>query len=170
MHSRLGLSCNVHYCGVSNFWIRYKCHIYLWGRKIPTVNFSLSMLVSWFINLPYTINLLSRNTNKMQFCNRIYYFKVYWTCFERHTAHHQELKTVFAACSLYVHVVTGRYQSWVGKFFFPVTTWAYKPEAANTVWSSWWWAVCHSKHVEPSINFGIINSITKLHLVGISTE
>jgi hypothetical protein len=28
----------------------------------------------------------------------------------------------------------------------------------------------HSKHVEPSINFGIINSISKLHLVGISTE
>jgi hypothetical protein len=42
----------------------------------------------------------------------------------------------------------------------------YKPEAANTVWSSWWWAVCHSKHVELSINFGIINSITRLHLVG----
>ena len=36
--------------------------------------------------------------------------------------------------------------------------------------SSWWWAVCRSKHVEPSINFGIINSITKLHLIGISTE
>jgi hypothetical protein len=30
--------------------------------------------------------------------------------------------------------------------------------------------VCRSKHVEPSINFGIINSIIKLHLVGISTE
>jgi hypothetical protein len=30
--------------------------------------------------------------------------------------------------------------------------------------------VCPSKHVEPSLNFGIINSITKLHLVGISTE
>ena len=42
----------------------------------------------------------------------------------------------------------------------------YKPEAADTVWSSWWWAVCRSKHVEPSINFGIINSITKLHLFG----
>ena len=27
-----------------------------------------------------------------------------------------------------------------------------------------------SKHVEPLKNFGIINSITKLHLVGISTE
>jgi len=40
-----------------------------------------------------------------------------------------------------------------------------KPEAANTVQSSWWWAVYHSKHVELSIN-GIINSITRLHLVG----
>jgi hypothetical protein len=30
--------------------------------------------------------------------------------------------------------------------------------------------VCRSKHVEPSINFGIINSITKMHLFGISTE
>ena len=30
--------------------------------------------------------------------------------------------------------------------------------------------VCRSKHVEPLINNGIINSITKLHLVGISTE
>ena len=30
--------------------------------------------------------------------------------------------------------------------------------------------MCRSKHVQPSINFGIINSITKLHLVGISTE
>jgi hypothetical protein len=30
--------------------------------------------------------------------------------------------------------------------------------------------VCRSKRVEPSINFGIINSITRLHLVGISTE
>jgi hypothetical protein len=30
--------------------------------------------------------------------------------------------------------------------------------------------VCRSKHVELSINFGTINSITKLHLVGISTD
>jgi hypothetical protein len=30
--------------------------------------------------------------------------------------------------------------------------------------------VRRSKYVKPSINFGIINSITKLHLVGISTE
>jgi len=44
------------------------------------------------------------------------------------------------------------------------SSWA--TEAANTVWSSWWWAVCRSKHAEPSINVGIINSITRLHLVG----
>jgi hypothetical protein len=49
---------------------------------------------------------------------------------------------------------------------WPVTTWVYKPEAANTVWSSWWWAVCRSKHVELSVKFGIIHSITRLHLVG----
>ena len=30
--------------------------------------------------------------------------------------------------------------------------------------------MCRLKHVEPLKNFGIINSITKLHLVGISTE
>ena len=30
--------------------------------------------------------------------------------------------------------------------------------------------MCRLKHVEPSINFGIINFITNLHLVGISTE
>jgi len=29
------------------------------------------------------------------------------TCFQRHTAHYQELKTVFATSGLYTHVVTG---------------------------------------------------------------
>jgi hypothetical protein len=29
-------------------------------------------------------------------------------CFDRHTAHHQELQTVFAASALYTYVVTGR--------------------------------------------------------------
>jgi len=101
-----------------------------------------------------------------------------WTCFERHTTHHQELQTVFAASGLYAHMVTVRWQGWVGNanafptqpWQRPVTIWAYKPEAANKVWSSWWWVVCRSKHIQPSINFGIVNSITKLHLVGISTE
>jgi hypothetical protein len=32
--------------------------------------------------------------------------------------------------------------------------------------SSWWWAVCHPKHVEQLRNTVIINSTTRLHLVG----
>jgi hypothetical protein len=34
------------------------------------------------------------------------------TCFKRHTAHHQELWTVFVASGLYTHVVTGRCPGW----------------------------------------------------------
>ena len=68
-------------------------------------------------------------------------------------------------------MVTSRCPGWVGTPTqpgqWPVTTYVYKPEAANTVWSSRR-AVYRSKHVEPSINFGIINSITSLHLVGYS--
>jgi hypothetical protein len=75
------------------------------------------------------------------------------TCMERHTANYQELYSFPT-------------QPWQQ----PGTTWVYKPEATNTVWSSWWWAVCRSKRVEPPINFGIINSIRKLYLVGISIE
>jgi hypothetical protein len=130
------------------------------------------------------------------------------TCFERHTAQHQDLQTVFAASGLYNYVVTDRcpgcvetkfraaYRSpWgapncICSLLFihpcgdrplsrldgnlipiqpgqrPITTWVYKLEAANTVGSSWWWAVWRSEHVKPLINFGIINSITSLHLVG----
>jgi hypothetical protein len=102
--------------------------------------------------------------------------------FERHTAQHQELQTAFAASGLYtacgdrplsrlggnsVPIQPGQRDN--GGYSFPnqpgqrpIATWV----PANTVWSSWWWAVCRSKHVEPSINFGIINSITRLHLVG----
>jgi len=32
--------------------------------------------------------------------------------------------------------------------------------------SSWWWVVCGPKHVEKLRNIGIINSTTRLHLVG----
>ena len=126
----------------------------------------------WLLDIHGSVHRrwLSRNTNKMppfviEFI--IPKFIEGSTCFERHTAHHQEHQTVFAASGLYTHVVTGRCQGWVGnEWQRPVTTWVYKPEAAYTVWCSWWWAVCRSKHVEPSINFGILSSITKLHLVG----
>jgi hypothetical protein len=35
------------------------------------------------------------------------------TCFERHTAHHQEFQTLFAASGFYTHVVAGRCPGWV---------------------------------------------------------
>jgi hypothetical protein len=103
------------------------------------------------------------------------------TCFGRHIAHHQKLKNCNCSPWFYIHLwmtAAAMFQpsqpcpGGVGTAVptqpgqRPVTTRVYKPEAANTVWSSWWWAECRSKHVEPSINFGIIRSITRLHLVG----
>jgi hypothetical protein len=41
-----------------------------------------------------------------------------------------------------------------------------KPEAALQFLSSWWWTVCRPKLVEELRNTGIINSTTRLHLVG----
>jgi hypothetical protein len=38
------------------------------------------------------------------------------SCFERHTAHHQELQTELAASGLYAHMVTDRCQGLVGNF------------------------------------------------------
>jgi hypothetical protein len=102
----------------------------------------------------------------MQLCTRIYYSKVYWRLNMFRAAHRPSSGAMNSICSLWLIYPFGdRPLSWQR----PITTWIYKPEAANAFQSSWWWAVCHSKHAEPSINFEIINSITKLHLVGIST-
>jgi len=56
------------------------------------------------------LSFLSINANKMKLVTEyiIPKFIEGSTCFERHTAHHQELYTVFAASDLYTHVVTGR--------------------------------------------------------------
>ena len=113
-------------------------------------------------------------TNKMQTCNRIYYSKIYWRLSMFRVACRSSSGAPNCICSLwFIYPCGDRSLSRLGWNWVltqpgqrPVTTWVYKPEAANTVWSSWWWAVCRSKHVEPSINFGIINSITRLHLVG----
>ena len=108
-------------------------------------------------------------TNKMQPCNSICFSKVYWRLNMFRAAHRSPSGALNCICSLWVgngSMDPFPTQPWQR----PVTSWVYTPEAANTVYSSWWWAVCRSKHVEPSINFGIINSITKLHLVGIATE
>ena len=76
--------------------------------------------------------------------------------------------TVFAASGLHTRLVTGRSQVWVGTqtWLRPVTTCVCKPEAANTVRAPDDERYAPSKHVEPSMNGGIINSVTRLHLVG----
>jgi hypothetical protein len=75
----------------------------------------------------------SRNTNKMQVCNRIYYFEVYWRLNMFRAAHRSSSGALNCVCSLwfYIHML--------------------------------WPTVALARA-------GIINSITKLHRVGISTE
>jgi len=114
----------------------------------------------------------------MQHCNRIYYSKVFWRLSMFRAAYRSSSGAPNCICSLLFIYPYGDQplprlsghsvptQPWQRLF----AIWVYKQEAANAVWSSWWWAVCRSKHAEPSKNFGIINSITMLHLVGISTE
>jgi hypothetical protein len=94
----------------------------------------------------------------MQPCNRVYYSKIYWRLTMFQAAYHSSSGATNCICSLWFIYPCGD----TGQR--PIATWVYKPETANTVWSSWWWAVCHSKHVEPSVNFGIIIYITRLHL------
>jgi hypothetical protein len=64
-----------------------------------------------------------------------FYFIFIWssTHFGQHTVHHQEPKTALAASA------------------FAFSMYA-EPEAASAVLGSWWWAVCHPKHVELHIN------------------
>jgi hypothetical protein len=108
----------------------------------------------------------------MQPCNRIYYSKVYWRLSVFRAAHRSPSGALNRVCSLWFIYICGDQplsrlsakfptQPWQ----WPITTCVYKPEAANTVQSPWRGAVCRSKHAEPSINFGIINSITRLHFV-----
>ena len=69
------------------------------------------------------------------------------TCFERHTAHHQEPKTAHAASGIEYTLSDSVQQPHVQQ---PSTY--VKPEAACAVLGSWWWAVCRPKHVELHIN------------------
>ena len=52
----------------------------------------------------------------MQLCNRIYYSTVHWQLNMFRAVHRSSSRalTVFAACGLHTHVVTGRSQVWVG--------------------------------------------------------
>ena len=80
---------------------------------------------------------------------------------ERHTAHHQELQP-----DLYTHVVTGHCPGWVGTHNGR-SPHGYINQRLQIQFRAPDDERCAApKHVEPSINFGIINSITRLHLVG----
>ena len=70
------------------------------------------------------LKVLSRNTNKMQLCNRIYYSKVYWRLNMYRAAHRSSSGALNCICSLSFTYPCGDR---------PVTTWVYKPEAANTI-------------------------------------
>jgi len=64
-------------------------------------------------------------------------------------------------------VVASSCHGWVGSYDSCWQPQTYvKPEAAITVLSSWWWAVCRLKHVEQLRKTEIINSTTRSHLVG----
>jgi len=80
------------------------------------------------------------------------------THFERHSAHHQELKS--CNCSLWFYIclwlpaAAGNHKR----------TWNQRLQLQ--LLSSWWWAVCRSKCVEQLRNNGIINCTTWSHLIG----
>ena len=77
-----------------------------------------------------SINHLEK-TNKMRPCSRMYNSNVSncSTCFERHIAHHQELKTISAAAGFYIRL-------WLPAAVVAhsaMTQTYLKPEAADTV-------------------------------------
>jgi hypothetical protein len=75
-----------------------------------------------------------------KFWNNKFYYKVVscWSFLLIHTAMHGSMNIRLSGHSVPT-------QPWQ----LPVTICAHKPEAANKLQSSWWWAVCRSKYVEP---------------------
>jgi len=91
-------------------------------------------------------------TNKMQPCNRIYYSKILLKA--QHVS--SGIPLIVRSSNLYLQPLVFIPVWWpavVQPGQRPVTTLVYKPETANTIWSSLSWAVCRWKHVEPSIKF-----------------
>ena len=70
-------------------------------------------------------------TNKMQPCNRIYYSKIYWKLNMFRAAYRSSSGAPNRICSFWFIYPCGD-----RPLFRLVTTWLYKPEAANAVWSS----------------------------------
>ena len=102
------------------------------------------------------INLVER-TNKMQPVLE-FIIPMFFNCstfFGLHSAHYQELKN--CNCGLWFYI----------RFWLPTAAMAQPSQRPQLQFlSSWWWAVCNPKNVEQLKNIGIINSTTRLHLVG----
>ena len=73
------------------------------SRQLLTDQLLFFTLQPWSISLN-TVTIRTETANKMRPCSRIYYSSVFncSTCFERHTAHHQELKN--CNCSLWFYM------------------------------------------------------------------
>ena len=134
-----------------------------WRYKIYCVLFPLSQLlkkqranITAEVDVSGSVHhsiILTEIANKIQQCIKIYYSMFIWssTCFGRHTAHHQELKTALAASGF--AYVKGCWTLTASSNLNVQQPFTYaKPEAASTVLGSWWWAVCRPKRVELHIN------------------
>ena len=88
--------------------------------------------------------LLSRNTNKMQFCNRIYCSKVYWRFNMFRAAHRLSSGVLNCVCSLwFIYTCGDRPLPKLSGIWISQDTWSishsalakagHQPEAANTV-------------------------------------
>jgi hypothetical protein len=167
------LACRLHPCGAILFincelflWPLWFCHAsfknsvngkifgkkYIFDKKciLNFYNFlvenyvvlsSLLLIrVLMFVEPCTMVQFIQKNPTSCNNVSKCYYSIFIWslTCFGRHTSHHQEPKTAV---------------SWQRPATTRLTTFhVCKPEAASAVLGSWWWAVCHPKHVELHIN------------------
>jgi hypothetical protein len=166
-----------------DYYIRRTVHVHgdyiftvlYWLLILPyriTTNRSLCILSLWDSFLWITV-LLSRNTKKMQVCNRIYYSKGFLK------AQYVSSGTprIISICKLYLqHMVTGRCQGWMGNFPLSLgkgrSPYGHINQRLQIQFRAPNVERCAARNILSlqKKNFGIINSIAKLHLVGISTE
>ena len=66
----------------------------------PQLEYANTHFSCWIINCNFA-STLSRNTNKMQLCNRIYYSKVYWRLNMFRAAHRTSSGALNFICSLW---------------------------------------------------------------------
>jgi len=106
----------------------------------------------------------------MQLCNRIYYSKVYGRLNIFGAAHRSSSGAPNCICSLWLICPYGDRP--LPRLSQPLSLGNGRSPNGNINQrlQIQFRAPDDERYVEPSINFRIINSITKLHLVGISTE